>query len=127
MTPTIQSLLGMANPVAMLILGFLSCIVSSLIALDFAQGLSPLPSRNSHDEVQQAILEDFFQTVPMSDSCIKEGSTAPTEISFNHTPPTLSNFSPQNLPYEKDLFLVEMFHPSAENLNNTWKLRLGSG
>lgn len=111
----------------MLIQSFLLCVISSLLSLAFALGLSPLPSRTSHDDVQTAILEDFFQNVPMSDSCIKEGSTVPTEISFNHTDPTLSNFSPQNLPFEKDLFLVEMFYPSVENPNNTWKLRLGSG
>jgi hypothetical protein len=106
---------------------FLSCVISFLISSAFALGLSTLSSRTSHDEVQTAILEDFFQNVPISDFCVKEGSTAPTEISFNHTDPTSSNFSPQNLPYEKDLFLVEMFYPSVENPNNTWKLRLGSG
>jgi len=77
-----------------------------------------------HESIQQAILEDFFQVVPVSDAC----KATATELSFEHTPPSsLSNFNPENLRHEKDLFLVEMFYPSEENTNQTWRLRLGTG
>ncbi len=112
------------------LLCFISALLSIYNAVSPVQGVSSSSNPNSHDEVQRAILEDFFQAVPVSDACsskVAVGSVVPTEISFNHTDPSSSNFSPQNLPYEKDLFLVEMFYPSVDNLNNTWRLRLGSG
>eukprot|EP00054_Salpingoeca_dolichothecata_P018019 m.109740 g.109740 ORF g.109740 m.109740 type:complete len:132 (+) comp22695_c2_seq7:24-419(+) len=96
-----------------------------MLVITILFGLCALATASQVDNgVSAAILSDMF---PPSE-CASASSTNSTSFHFdwNKIDPSISKWDAMSAPYEEDLFLAEMEHTN-ENVNKTWKIRIGSG
>jgi hypothetical protein len=103
------------------------CTTIFLVALSGQSKFARSAQPGENDELQAAILKDFFDAIPVSPKCMEGGAAATTNVELSYAAPVPSHFDERSLKHEKDLFLLSMSDPSPQNKNQSWTFRAGRG